>query len=95
MFLVDIADIGTKIRYKTSYKNMRPLNSLEDNEIPILFLHGAEDELIVPKNSETMAAKTKGYSEYHSIPGAGHAESVLKEPELYKKYVEEFLNKVL
>ena len=95
IFLVDIADIGTKVRYKTSYKNMRPLNSLEDNEIPILFLHGAEDELIVPKNSETMAAKTKGYSEYHAIPGAGHAESVLKEPELYKRYVEEFLNKVL
>ena len=91
MFLVDIADIGTKIRYKTSYKNMRPINSLKDNEIPILFIHGAEDEMIPPKNSEAMAAETKGYSEYHAISGAGHAESVLKEPELYKKYVEVFL----
>lgn len=95
MFLVDIADVGTKVRYKTSYKDMRPVNSLKDNEIPILFLHGAEDEMIPPKNSEMMAAETKGYCEYHAIPGAGHAESVLKEPELYKKYVEDFLKQEL
>jgi len=94
MFLVDIADIGTRVRYKTSYKNMRPITSLAENEIPVLFLHGADDELIVPKNAETMAAETKGFSECHIIPGAGHAESILKEPELYREYVEEFLKEI-
>ena len=94
MFLVDIADIGTRVRYKTSYKNMRPITSLAENEIPVLFLHGADDELIVPKNAETMAAETKGISECHIIPGAGHAESILKEPELYREYVEEFLKEI-
>ena len=91
MVLVDIADIGTRVRYRTSYKNMRPISALEENEIPILFLHGEEDELIPPKNAEMMAAATKGVSECHIIPGAGHAESVLKEPELYSNYVENFI----
>ena len=94
MWIVDIADIGTKVRYKTSYKNMRPISALAENEIPVLFLHGADDEMIIPKNSESMAAASKGYTECHIIPGAGHAESVLKEPKMYEEFVREFLEKV-
>ena len=91
-FLVDLADLGSRIRYHYAIKDMRPIDSLDDNEIPVLFLHGEEDTLILPKNSEDMAARTEGEAEYHTIPGAGHAESVLIDPELYEKYVKEFLN---
>ena len=61
----------------------------------ILFLHGAADDFILPKNSEDMAARTKGYQEFHLIPGAGHAESILTEPEMYQEYVTAFLQQVL
>ena len=92
-FLVDLADIGARMRYHYAIRKMRPIDSLDDNEVPVLFIHGEDDELIPPENSEDMSKRTKGVSEYHVIPGAGHAESILTEPELYKSIVKEFLNK--
>ena len=90
-FLVDVADFTGRLRYHYSLKDMRPIDSLDENTVPILFIHGADDHFILPKNSEDMANRTKGYSEIHLIPGAGHAESILTAPEQYKEYVKAFL----
>ena len=92
-FFLDIADIGSRFRFGYSLKKMNPIDSLDDNTVPILFIHGASDDFILPKNSEDMAARTKGVSELHFIDGAGHAESILTDPVLYKKYVSGFLEK--
>lgn len=92
-FLFSLADLGARIRYHYALKDMRPIDSLEDNEVPVLFLHGEEDTLILPKNSEDMAARTKGRSEFHTIPKAGHAESVIVDPVLYGHYLAEFLGR--
>lgn len=91
-FLVDVADLGAKLRYHYSIQKIRPIDSLNENEIPILFIHGADDTFILPKNSEDMAQRTKGYSELHFIEGAGHAESMLNQPEEYGRIVEAFLH---
>lgn len=93
-FFVDIADIGARIRYDYPLKKMRPIDSLDDNEIPILFIHGKDDDFIAPKNSVDMKARTKGYSELHLIEGAGHAESVLVSPDIYKEIVSAYLDKI-
>jgi fermentation-respiration switch protein FrsA (DUF1100 family) len=71
---------------------MRPVDSLDDNQIPILFIHGSDDTFIVPDNSRTMSERTAGYSEVHLIEGAGHAASILTAPDDYIKYVRDFLN---
>ena len=73
---------------------MRPIDCLKGNRKPILFIHGQDDDLIPPYHSEMMVAETEGYKDLRLIKGAGHAESVLKEPEEYKEYVKEFLDKV-
>lgn len=73
---------------------MRPIDALEDNIIPILFIHGADDTFILPKNSEDMAKRTKGYHELHLIPKAGHAMSILTAPQEYQKIVKTYLQKV-
>ena len=91
--LVDTASIFDKIWYGYSLDEMRPIEGLEKNKIPILFLHGEEDDFVLPEHSEKLCAATGGTGELHLIPGAGHAESVLKEPELYREYVEGFLRK--
>ena len=70
---------------------MRPIDSLDDNTIPILFLHGEDDTFILPKNSMDMADRTKRKHELHLISKAGHAESILVEPALYRQYVTTFL----
>ena len=92
-FLFSLSDFGARIRYHYALKDMRPIDSLDDNEIPVLFLHGEEDDMILPKNSEDMAARTKGRSEFHTIPGAGHAESVIVDPVLYEHYLADFLGR--
>lgn len=92
-FLIDLADIGARLRYRYAIKDMRPIDSLDENEIPVLFIHGADDTLISPKNSEDMSKRTKGVSELHIIAGAEHAMSVLTAPEEYYKIVKEFLEK--
>lgn len=89
--IVDLADIGSRLRYHYAIKDMRPIDSLDDNDIPVLFIHGANDDFILPKNSEDMSKRTKGRTEFHTIPGATHANSVLTEPEMYKEIVKGFL----
>ncbi|SEQ09618.1 hypothetical protein SAMN02910289_01270 [Lachnospiraceae bacterium RM5] len=93
-FFIDLADVGTRVRYKYSLKNMRPIDSLKDNEIPILFIHGEKDDLILKGNSKRMSEATKGYSEIHYINNAGHAESILKDPDNYMKYVKRYLEEI-
>lgn len=56
--------------------------------------HCEKDTFIVPKNSLDMAERTKGYKEYHVVPNAAHAESVLTDLKLYEKYVSKFLSRL-
>ena len=92
--LVDLADLGTRIRYHYALKEMRPVDSLDGNRIPVLFIHGADDDFITPRHSEEMYRRTAGPKDLKLIPKAGHAESVLTEPENYQKYVEDFISSV-
>lgn len=90
-FLVYLVSVCARIRYGYSFREMRPIESLRENHIPILFIHGAEDTFILPEHSERMKAATKGYAELHLIPGAGHAMSVLTDSKKYQAIVRGFL----
>ena len=90
-FFVDVASVCAKIRYGYSFGQMRPIDSLKDNQIPILFIHGADDDFILPEHSEKMKAATKGYAELHLIEGAAHAMSIITDPDSYREYVSAFL----
>lgn len=93
-FLFDLANFGARIRWHYALKAMRPIDSLNENRIPILFIHGADDIFILPKNSQDMAERTRGPHEVRLIPGAGHAESILTDPEAYREYVRDFLSTI-
>ena len=71
---------------------MSRIESLKENQIPILFIHGEDDDFITPRHSREMYERTAGAKDLKLIPGAGHAESVLTEPENYRRYVKEFLD---
>ena len=93
-FCYYLAALGAILRYHYSFGKMRPIDALSENTVPMLFIHGDADQLIPYQNSERMAAKTAGYSEVRLIPGATHAESVLKDTTAYREYVEAFLKKI-
>ena len=92
-FLVHVASVCAGIQFGYSFSQMRPIDSLADNTIPILFIHGAKDDFILPEHSERMKNATKGYAELHLIPGAGHAMSILTDPAAYRECVSNFLKK--
>lgn len=91
--LVRLASLCAKIRYGYSFDEMRPIDGLRDNRVPVMFIHGTEDDFIPPSHSERMQAATRGYSELHLIPGAGHAASALTAPDDYRALLEAFLRK--
>ena len=93
-WLVYVASCFAGLRYGYRYQDMRPIDSLKENTVPILFIHGEKDDFILPRHSEAMQKATRGYSELHIIPGATHAASVLFAPEEYKAIVAAFLDKI-
>ena len=93
-WMVDVVSLFAKLRYGYSYGQMRPIDCLAENQVPICFIHGSQDSFIPPRHSEEMKAATKGYSELHIIEGADHAQSVLVNPSEYKKIVELFIGRI-
>lgn len=88
-----IANMGARLRYGYSFGDMRPIDRLSENRVPILFIHGGKDTIILPENSKAMAERTGGYSELFIAEDADHAASVLVDVEAYKDRVEKFLRK--
>ncbi|MBR0373924.1 MAG: alpha/beta hydrolase [Mogibacterium sp.] len=91
---LNLADLGSRLRYRQSLKAMRPIDSLDDNQVPILFIHGAADSFILPKNSQDMSDRTQGLQQIQLIEDADHAMSMITDPERYREYVEAFLDEV-
>ena len=89
--LVRLASVCAKLRYGYSYREMRPIDSLPGNRIPVLFLHGEKDTFIPPEHSRRMREADSGYSEMYLIPGAPHAASVLTDREAYRRHLAGFL----
>lgn len=90
-FLYNAAAVTYKAYYGFSISKMKPIDSLNNNHVPVCFIHGADDRFVPPAHSRKMYERTKGYTELHIIANAEHAGSVLTAPEEYKKIVTEFI----
>lgn len=95
VFMVKVASACAKVIYGYSFRQMRPIEALADNRVPLLFIHGSCDELVAPEHSRKMSKATAGYSEVHMIPNAGHADAVFTDPEMYRIIVTGFLRKII
>ncbi len=92
-WMVYPASLMGKLRYGVNFTAARPIDSLTENTVPMLIMHGEEDNFIFPSHSERAKETTKGYVELHLIPGAGHAGSAIVAPETYLKILQDFLEK--
>ena len=92
--LVDLASLLARWKRGYAFSDMRPVDCLKDNKIPILFFHGTADTFITPDNSRRMYEMTKGKKAIHLFEGAQHAECRLKEPERYAGCVKEWLEEI-
>lgn len=88
------ASFFNKILFGYFFGEVRPIDSLADNQVPICFMHGENDMFIDKNHSERMQEATKGYSELHTFPGADHAAAITSDVEKYEAALKGFLEKV-
>ena len=95
LFLYHGATLMSKLLHGFFIGQVRPIDSMKDNDIPLCFIHGAADDFILPEHSDRMNKACSGYSELHFIEGAGHAMSLDTARKEYYNIVKGFLSKVL
>ena len=93
-WFADVASFYAKLWYGFSFHEVRPIDKLPENEIPICFVHGEADDFIPIWHSQKMHEATKGYSELHLYPGADHAVSIESDVKRYQQMLMDFLTEV-
>ena len=83
-----------RLFYGYWFHDVRPIDRLKENEIPICFVHGLDDTFTHKWHSEKMYAVNKGYKELHLFEGADHAECIVVDVKRYEKMLREFTQKV-
>lgn len=72
------------------------VNQLKKNKLPIFFIHGAKDTFVPTKMVyQNYRATTVKSKQLWVAPGAGHAESYTRYPQLYQQKVSQFMAKYL
>ena len=93
-FLLPLVNIGIRVLYGYSIYDMRPIDALDGNTIPILFVQGDADATVPPQSARELYERTAGVRKLHYVAGADHAESVLVAPKEYRETVAAFLEQV-
>jgi len=93
-WLADMAAPFSKLLYGYSFKEVRPIDALKENEIPICFVHGTSDTFTAHWHSEKMYEVNKGYKELHLFEGVDHADCVVEDTARYFDMMKKFIAKV-
>lgn len=93
-WLADVASPYCKLFFGFRFQEVRPIDRLNENEIPICFVHGTSDTFTHHWHSEKMYEANKGYKELHLYEGAEHAECIVVDSERYIKMLKDFVDKV-
>ncbi|MCR5279082.1 MAG: alpha/beta hydrolase [Lachnospiraceae bacterium] len=92
-WLVYPASFAATVMYGISFVKARPIDYVKGNRIPLLCMHGAQDDFIVPEHGKRVFEATGGIRELHLIEGAGHAQSAVVAPDKYGEILKDFLIK--
>ena len=92
--VIALGSFGAQLKYHLSFNDMTPVDAVKDNLVPLLLIHGTEDELIAPSNSQRIYDATKGMKDICYIDKASHAMSVIVDYETYDSTLKGFLQKV-
>lgn len=93
-WLADLASPFCRLFFGYWFQDVRPIDRLKENEIPICFVHGTRDTFTHKWHSEKMYEVNKGYKELHLYEGAEHAECIVKDTDRYLKMLKDFTEKV-
>ena len=80
-----------KIYMKTDFSKYNSLQTLENNKLPILILHGEKDTVCPFEMSKELADKYPNYIKLESFKNANHGVSYFDDNERYWKVSQDFL----
>lgn len=82
--------------YKSGFSlySISPIKAIKNVETPIMFIHGADDDLIPPTMSMDLYRAKNGAKALYIAPNSGHAMSYLNNKKEYTEKVTQFLEKV-
>ncbi|MCD7708754.1 MAG: alpha/beta hydrolase [Clostridiales bacterium] len=91
--LLDSMNLVLQLRGGYNLKDASAIDAVARTDLPILFIHGEEDEMIPVEMAYELYDAAAGEKEILIVPGAGHAQSPDKDPELYYGTVFEFVGR--
>ena len=81
-----------RVMYGVDLSTVRPLDAVTGVDCPMLFIHGAQDAMVDPSNSERLYSAAGGRKKLWVVPEARHAQGYNTRPEEYVDRVVNFLN---
>lgn len=93
-WLIYPISIISKLRFGLLYQDVAPYKDLQNNEVPVLFIHGEEDSFILPEHAQIMFESDSGYKALLLVPEAEHAKSLITDADGYYEKVNSFLQEI-
>lgn len=90
--LLNVADVMLQIRGGYSLRDASALDGAAKSRIPVLIIHGTEDEMIPVDMAYELYENASCRKELLIVEGAGHAQAPDKDPEGYYETVFRFLD---
>ncbi len=91
--ILPLAALLGRVQFGYDFPRVNPIQAVERADVPICFMHGADDTFIPCEHSKLMIEKCKDpRSRLHLFPGAEHAGSIAVDPAGYERLALEFLN---
>lgn len=94
-FMFYPANIAARLMYGIDFLKAVPLRAVSGNKIPLLCVHGANDDFILPDHCRQIYGASAGPKEIRLVEGAGHAASAVVDPDGYYEMLKAFIGKVL
>lgn len=92
--ILPMASLFTNLRAGFAIHEVSPIESIRHIKTPVFFIHGLEDDYILPKMSEDMYRAKAGKNSLWLVPHADHAASFHVDQQAYNERVGSFLEKL-
>lgn len=92
VFVIPFMKILARIQYGYHISQTSPIQAVSQSDVPICFMHGTDDTLIVCDHSKVMYEQCKNpLSKLSLFKGADHAMSIVSDPMRYEEILDAFL----
>lgn len=93
--IMNITNVMSRKKAGYGFKDYSTLDAVKSTNIPILFIHGAEDKFVPTYMSHKNYDACNSKKKLLIVENAGHAASYYENVPLYEKTVDEFLGKLI